>query len=243
GGGGGEVNWLPGVVRLVDVVLIRQGNVCFGDGVLQFDDVLGADVRVCESGKLEQSGNVRLIFGSEAAHALTVGKVVFAVGQFQSTLHQVGGIVPRVIKAGCDPQSEKIGSMKVVGVQGIDIRPEVLTQSSGQVMLVADGGNGIELWAERSKAFGFDGRLVHVRVIEVGNLAGIGTGGGVGLGCFFNQASDTLAGQVVRAIEVEAVWINVPAIGRNFGALDPVAIRVAVEIVTGLDRAVHVGDD
>ena len=85
--------------------------------------------------------------------------------------------------------------------------------------------------------------LVHVGVIEVGNLAGIGTGRRVGLGCFFNQASHTLAGQVVRVVEVAAVGVNVIAIGRKFGALDPGAIGVAVEIVTRPDRAVHVGDD
>src|SRR5580658_10938307 len=133
--------------------------------------------------------------------------------------------------------------MKVVDVQGIDIRSQALTKSSGQVVLVADGSDCVELWAKRSETFGFDGRLVHVGVVEVGNLAGIGTRSAIGLGCFFNQASDTLAGQVVRVVEVEAVWIDVPAIRRNFGALAPVAIRVAVEIVTGLDRAVHVGDD
>jgi hypothetical protein len=33
------------------------------------------------------------------------------------------------------------------------------------------------------------------------------------------------------------------AIRRNLGVLEPAAIRVAVEFVTGLDRAVHVGDD
>src|SRR5580693_9064913 len=103
---------------------------CFGDSVLQSNDVLGAGVRVGESGKLEQSRNVRLIFGSEAAHARTVGKVIFAVGHFQAALQQIGGIVLGVVEAGCDPQTEKIGSMKVV-VQAIDIRPEALSQGSG----------------------------------------------------------------------------------------------------------------
>src|SRR5580704_18810295 len=114
----------------MDVVLIRKGNMFFGDGVLQFDDVLGAQLRIGESGELEQSGNVCLIFGADVAHALTLGKVVFAVGHFEATLQQVGGIVLGVVKAGCDPQSEKIGSMKVV-VQAIDIRPEALSQGSG----------------------------------------------------------------------------------------------------------------
>src|SRR5208282_4779898 len=93
------------------------------------------------------------------------------------------------------------------------------------------------------EAFGFDGDPVHVGVVEVHNFAGIGTNSRIGLGCCFDQASDTLADQVVRAIEVEAVWSNVPAIRRNFGALDPASVRVVVKIVTGLDRAVHVGND
>ena len=53
GGVGSEVGLLPGVVRLMDVPLIRQGNMFFGDGVLQFDDVLSADVRVGKAGQLE----------------------------------------------------------------------------------------------------------------------------------------------------------------------------------------------
>jgi hypothetical protein len=205
--------------------------------VLQFDDVLGADVRVGESGKLEQSGNVPLIFGADVTHALTVGKVVFAVGHFQAALQQVGGPTLWVVEAGCHPQPEKVGSMKVVDVQGIDIRPQALTQNPGQVVLVANDSNGVEVWAERSEAFGFDGDSVHVGVVDVGNFAGIGTSSRIGLGCCFDQASDTLADQVVRAIEVEAVWSNVPAIRRNFGALEPAAVGVVVEIVTGFDRA------
>ena len=103
GGVGGKVGLLPCVVRLVDVLLIRQRDMFFGDSALQFDDVLGADVRVSESGEFEQSRNVRLIFGLEVAHARTVGKVVFAVGHFQAALQQVGGIVLGVVKAGSDP--------------------------------------------------------------------------------------------------------------------------------------------
>ena len=49
--------------------------------------------------------------------------------------------------------------MKAAAVQGIDIRPEALSQSLRQFVL-ADGSNGVELWAERSEAFGFDGGLV-----------------------------------------------------------------------------------
>ena len=37
---GGEVGLLPGVVGLVDVVVLSQAEVLFRDGVFQFDDAL-----------------------------------------------------------------------------------------------------------------------------------------------------------------------------------------------------------
>ena len=40
-------------------------------------------------------------------------------------------------------------------------------------MLVANGSNGVEEWAERSKAIGFAGGPVHVGVVQVGNFADI----------------------------------------------------------------------
>ena len=86
--------------------------------------------------------------------------------------------------------------MKAAAVQGIDIRPEALSQSPRQFVLVADGSNGVELWAEGSEAFGFDGGLVHEGMVEVGNFAGIGAGRRVGFGCFFNEPSDTLLAQI-----------------------------------------------
>ena len=48
----GEIGLLPSVVRLVDVVLTRQGDMFFGDGVLQFDDVCGAGVAAAEFASL-----------------------------------------------------------------------------------------------------------------------------------------------------------------------------------------------
>src|SRR5271169_7187463 len=46
GGVGSEIGLLPGVVRLVNILLIRQGDMFFGDGVLQFDDALGSSASV-----------------------------------------------------------------------------------------------------------------------------------------------------------------------------------------------------
>ena len=101
-----------------------------------------------------------------------------------------------VVKVGCDPQSKKVRRMKAAAVQGINIRPEALAQSPRQCVLVADGSNGVESWAKRSEAFGFDGGLVHVGVVKVGNFAGIGTSRRVGFACFFDKRSDTLLAQI-----------------------------------------------
>ena len=86
--------------------------------------------------------------------------------------------------------------MKTAAVQGIDIRPEGFTQSSREVVLVTDSGNGVEVRPQRSDAFGFDGDFVHEGEVEVGNFASIGTGRRVGFGCFFDEPSDTLLAQI-----------------------------------------------
>jgi hypothetical protein len=87
--------------------------------------------------------------------------------------------------------------MKAAAVQGIDIRPEAFAQSPRQCVLVADGSNGVEVWAQGSEAFGFDGGLVHVGVVEVSNFAGIGPGRRVGFASFFDEPSDTLLAERV----------------------------------------------
>ena len=234
-----EIGLLPGVIGFMDVFVLRQADVFFRDGMFQLDDALGARVRVRESRKLKHGRDVGLIFGADVAHAVAVGEVVFAVGQLQAALQQVGGIVVGIVEAGRDPQPEKIGGMKVGVVQGVDIGSQALTQGSRQFALVADGGNRFEVRAKRGEALGFDGGFVHVGVVEVGDFANVGTGRGIGFGRFFNQAGGTLVAQVREAGEDA----DAAAIGRNLGALDPAAVGVLVEIVAGLDRGVHVGHD
>jgi hypothetical protein len=110
----------------------------------------------------------------------------------------LGGIVLRIIKAGSDPQSEKIRSMKGGEVQGIDICPEGFTQSSCQVVPVTNGGYCVEVRTLRSDAFGFDGGPVHEAAAEVGNFADIGTSGCIGLDYFFDQLRSLLPCQLSR---------------------------------------------
>jgi hypothetical protein len=72
-------------------------------------------------------------------------------------------------------------------IQRIHIGSQALAQSSRQLALFTDGGNGFEVGSERSEALGFDPAFVHERVVEIGDFARIGTGGSIGLGSLFDQ--------------------------------------------------------
>src|SRR4029077_286954 len=127
-------------------------QVFFRDGMFQLDDALGPAVRVTESRKLQHGGDVGLIFRADVAHAVVAGQVVFSIGQLQAALHQVGRVVVRVVKIRRDPQSEKVGSVKVRVVQRVDVSPQAFAQGSRQFVLVVDGGNSIEVRTKRGEA-------------------------------------------------------------------------------------------
>ena len=168
---GREVGLLPGVVGLVDVLVLRQGQMFLRDGVLQRDNALGACVRVGESRQLEHGRDVRLILGADVTHVLVIGQVVLAIRQLQPALHDVGGVVIGIVEAGSDPQSKQVRGMEVGVVQRVNISAQSFSQSGGQLRLVADGGDGFQMRLDRSQTLGFDAGLVHVRVVEIGNLA------------------------------------------------------------------------
>ncbi len=126
----------------------------------------------------------------------------------------------------------------IVGVvQRVHVGLQALAQGSRQLALVADGGDGFQVRAQRGEAFGFDGRFVHVRVIEVGDLSDGGTGRRIGLGGFFDQAGGPLVAQVGEGGEDA----DSAAVGGDFGTLNPSAVGVLVKIVAWLDGGVHVG--
>ena len=108
----------------------------------------------------------------------------------------------------------------------------------GELFLGVDGGDGVEEGLDGSEAVGFDGRLVHVGVVEVGDAAVVGVGGGVGLCCFFDDGGYALVG----AIDEEVEGAEGGAVGRELSAVDPGAVGVEVEVVAGADGHVDRGD-
>src|ERR1019366_8618578 len=182
--------------------------------------------------------DVGLILGANVAQRFAVGKVIFTIRQLQPTLQQIRCVVLRIIEARSDPQSKKIRGVKVRVIERVYVRSQAFTQGARQLALVTDGGHRFEGGAKGREALRLDGGLVHVGVVEVGNLARAGACGRDGLGDLLNQLGRALIAQVAK-LRKDA---HSGAIRRNFSALDPFAVGVLIKIVTRLDRAIHVGD-
>ena len=102
--------------------------------------------------------------------------------------------------------------------------------------LVADGVDRGELVLEGLEAELFGAVFVDEAVVEVGDFVCVGTGGGVGLGGFFDDGAKVGLGLVAKLVE-RAVGGSV---GGDFGGLDPAAVDVKVEVVLGTDVVVKV---
>ena len=142
-----------------------------------------------------------------------------------------------VVEAGGDPEAEEVGGVEVGVVEGVDVGAEGFAEGSGELARVVDGGDGGEVRLEGGEAVRFDGGLVHVGGVEVGDLALLGAGGGVGFGGFFDDGGDALVDDVGEGGEAG----DAGAVGGDLGAGDVGAVGVAVEVVAGEDGGVHVG--
>ena len=144
----------------------------------------------------------------------------------------------RIIEAGSDPQSKKILSVKVGVIERVDVGAQSFTQGVSQFALVMDGRDCVQVRAKRREAFGLDRGFVHVRVEEIRNFARARACGRVGLGNLFDQVRSTLIAEVAQL----GKDVDLGAIGRNFSALDPIAVGVQVKIISRLDRDIDVSD-
>ena len=188
-----------------------------------------------------------LVLLADGLHARRVGEVVVAVGESEAALQEVGRVVVGVVEAGRDPEAEEVGGVEVGVVEGVDVGAEAFRRgpraSSCWLLMAAMRG---EVRLERGKAVGFDGGLVHVGGVEVGDLLLIGVGGGVlrrmggggTLGDVVDDAGDLLEGAIRKGVEDAERG----AVRGQRGALDVGAVAVKVEVVARFNRGVHVGN-
>jgi hypothetical protein len=226
----------------VDVFAVGEGDLLFGNGCLEGEHAHGASFWVGEAGEAKHRRDVGLIFFADFFHAVGVREVVVAIGQLDASLEEVGGVMVGVVEAGGDPEAEEIGCVEVGGVEGVDVGAEGEAESVGEFAPGMDGVDFGEVGLEGGEAVGFDGALVHVGVVEVGDLALVGilvrAGGGVGFDGVFDDAS----GLLEAAVGENAEDADSGAVGGEFGMGDEAAVGVEVEVVAGADGGIHVGD-
>src|SRR4029077_5815673 len=106
------------------------------------------------------------------AHLTAVSHVVVAARKFETTLHQVSGVVIGVVEARGNPEPKNIRGVKVGVVEGVDVGAQRFSEGASEFFFVVDGGNCVEVRLERSDPAGFDSGFVHVGVVKVGDFAG-----------------------------------------------------------------------
>jgi hypothetical protein len=108
------------------------------------------------------------------------------------------GVVVGVVEAGGYPEAEDICGAEVGAVEGVDVGAEGEAEGVGELARSVDGGDGVEVRLERGEAVGFDGGLIHVGVVEVGDLALVRAWGRVGFGGVLDDAGGLLEAEGLR---------------------------------------------
>lgn len=101
-----------------------------------------------------------------------------------------------------------------------------------------DGRDRRKMGLQGIEPAGLDGGFIHEGAVEVGDLAGVGTGGRVGVCGLFDDSCGLSSALIVERAEDA----NADAIRGKLGAVDPGAVGVKVEVVARFDGKFHVGD-
>src|SRR6185369_10764042 len=162
---------------------------------------------------------------------LAVTEVVLSIRQRQTTLQQIRIVVLRVVESWRNPKSEQVLSVEVGVVQGIHVSAKRLAERIRQLLLIANIRYLLQQRLQRRDALGLYGGFVHIRVVEIGNLAGVRSRRAVRLRRFLNQCGRAFARQVAQSGEDA----DATAVGWDLTSVQPLTVRVTEEIVAGLN--------
>jgi hypothetical protein len=171
-------------------------------------------------------------------HAAGVGEIVVAVGKFDASLQEIGGVVIWVIETGGDPEAEEVRGVELAEIEGIDVGADALSECAGQFTRSADRIDFGEMRLESREAVGLNSCLVHVGLVKVGDFALVGAIGCVGFGGVFDNAGDLFVAEIAECVEDA----EGRAIRGKFCLGHVGAVSVEVEVVAGTDGGIHGGD-
>ena len=143
--------------------------VLLSDGLLERDDAAGALLRLGNPGAFQHGNHMRPVLLAKLAHAVAVLQVIFAVGQLQAALQQVCGVMIRIIEVRSGPQTQEVWAVIVGVIERVLVGPKALTKRAGQFALVVNVMNRGENRLQGLQAECFNGSLIHVGLIKVGN--------------------------------------------------------------------------
>jgi len=153
-----------------------------GDAVLQLVNAVGAILRIVHAGELQHGLDVLAILRLRCFGVFVRAEVVVAVGHAEAALEKIGRVGRRVVEVGRDPEPQEAVREEVRGVERIDVGAELAAGDARQRSLAGQRVDGRKLAVERMQRFLLDRRLVHVRGVVVGDLAGFPVTGSIRLG-------------------------------------------------------------
>jgi len=156
------------------------------------------------------------------------------VRKAEPALHQIGQLLAGRRQPLRNEDSEQIFGLEVGCVQRIGIGPNRAADRRAQRPLVGDICDSIQVGFCRSQAGAVDGVGVEIGIVIIGDQR-VGAACGIRLQNVGEQLARVLLTLEVRDVESA----DARAVRGDLRGLDPAAVRIAEEIVSGRYRFVH----
>ena len=199
---------------------------CRGDPRLEVHDLGRGGGAVLEAGELEHGGNVCRVARANIRRHLVVREVVLAVGQPETVLPGIDHValgVPEILVL-VDADRDRVAAA---------VR---CSKVHGEVIVIPDRLDTLELGAEGHNALRVAGLHVHVGPVKVADLLFVRAHRKFTGSRFFDYDPDVLLGLVGENRESVIARL----VGGDLGVGDPRAIHIGEEIVARTDGRVHV---
>ena len=226
-----KVRLRPLIVRLVNVLAVGQAPVHLGDRMLQLDNASSPCLGFGESRQLEHVRHMRFVLLPRFPHLLAVAQVILAIRHVQPTLQKIRNVAIWVVEPWSHPQPKQIRRVIVRVIQSVHVGTQSFAQSPRQFPLVMNSCDRVEMRTQRCQPCRLDSRFVHIRVVEVRDLALLRSCRRIRFRDLRHQIRCALIGQIGEF----RPHVHRAAIRRNLGALHPIAVGVLKEIIARLD--------
>ena len=183
----------------------------------------------------QQPGDIGLILRAQRGHLRIGRQIIFALGQPEPALQYIGNDVAGGRETLRHEDAEQVFGVEVGRVERIDVGARLFAQHLRQRRLVADRREAREVGLDRLHPRSVDRVGADIGLVESGDAAGVA----VRIPAPLDDRVDQFARALLGFEESRIEGAGRRAVGGNLGGLLPVAVRIGIEIVAGLDARVH----